>query len=200
MKMVGYAPGVTLKCIVFGVVDVGGNCFIGESAATDSVAYNLCAICRSQPPVRSSPAPRSARAVGFCSLVESDQAEGRDAVWCPGGVCDIDLRDGPWPAHPQTPGQASTGAQRTGKSGGATFWSSLGMISYLGVGDPSVLNGFGLFNHGYLSPSFQLILELCRKRPDEEAIMPHLERIRIPAAMSDSGHMKVVRLEDTGAN
>lgn len=44
-------------------------------------------------------------------------------------------------------------------------------------------------------PSFQLILELCQKQPDEEAITPHLERIRVPAAMSASGHLKVVFAE-----
>lgn len=37
----------------------------------------------------------------------------------------------------------------------------------------------------------QLILELCQKQPDEEVITPHLERIRIPAAMSGSGHIQV---------
>lgn len=49
-------------------------------------------------------------------------------------------------------------------------------------------------------PSFQLILELCHKQPDEEAIMSHLERIRIPAAMSASGHIKVVFQEITPAH
>lgn len=37
----------------------------------------------------------------------------------------------------------------------------------------------------------QLILELCQKQPDEEVITPHLERIRIPAAMSGSGPIQV---------
>ncbi|XP_029695449.1 TERF1-interacting nuclear factor 2 isoform X1 [Takifugu rubripes] len=36
----------------------------------------------------------------------------------------------------------------------------------------------------------RLILELCQKQPDEEVITPHLERIRIPAAMSGSGHIQ----------
>lgn len=32
----------------------------------------------------------------------------------------------------------------------------------------------------------QLILELCRKQPDEQVILPHLQRIRAPAALSSS--------------
>lgn len=50
--------------------------------------------------------------------------------------------------------------------------------------------GLGLIH--LLLPSFQLILELCRKQLDEETIMSHLERIRVPAAMSASGPVKVV--------
>lgn len=103
----------------------------------------LSVVCRSQAPFRSSPAPRSARAAGFCSLVESDQAEGRDAVWCRGGVCHIGLRDGPRPADRQTPGQVGTGAQRTGESGGATICCSVVLISHLCVRHPSILNHCG---------------------------------------------------------
>lgn len=85
---------------------------------TAAVTHYLCVVCRSQPSFCSSPAPRSARATRLCSLVESDQAEGRDALRCRGGICDIRLRDGPWPPYCQTSGQASTGAKRTGESGG----------------------------------------------------------------------------------
>lgn len=35
-------------------------------------------------------------------------------------------------------------------------------------------------------PPLQLILELCREQPDEKVILPHLQRIRAPAALSSS--------------
>lgn len=53
-----------------------------------------------------------------------------------------------------------------------------------------ISQGMGLIH--LVLPSFQLILELCRKQLDEETIMSHLERIRVPAAMSASGPVKVV--------
>lgn len=123
--------------------------------------------------------------------MESDQAEGRDAVWRRGGVRHVGLRDGPWPAHRQTPGQVSTGAQGTGESGGATFWRPVLMTSHLCDRGPSILSRFGSSVMVTFHLLSQLILELCHKQPDEEAITPHLERIRIPAAMSGSGHVQV---------
>lgn len=39
---------------------------------------------------------------------------------------------------------------------------------------------------------FQLILELCCKQPDEQAIMSHLGRMRAPAALSSSSDYTVV--------
>lgn len=42
------------------------------------------------------------------------------------------------------------------------------------------------------SPSFQFILELCCTHLDENVIMPHLERIRAPAALSPSPAPTVV--------
>ncbi|KAI3376335.1 hypothetical protein L3Q82_016819 [Scortum barcoo] len=39
----------------------------------------------------------------------------------------------------------------------------------------------------------RLILELCRTQPDEKVIMPHLERIRAPAALSPSSAATVKR-------
>lgn len=117
-----------------------GAFFMGSWRQPMSCKPCLCVL-RSQPSFRSSPAPRSARAACFCSLVESDQAEGRDALRCRGGICDIRLRDGPWPPHRQTPGQASTGAKRTGESGGRVRRFPTA-VSGNGI-DPSVITLFG---------------------------------------------------------
>lgn len=39
---------------------------------------------------------------------------------------------------------------------------------------------------------FQLIMELCCKQPDEEVIKPHLERLRVPTALSSPSAPTVV--------
>lgn len=58
----------------------------------------------------------SSCASAVCCSVEGDEAEGCDAVWSAGEVCDVSMWDRSWDAHIQAPGQTDIGAERTGDS------------------------------------------------------------------------------------
>lgn len=75
----------------------------------------VCLLHRCQPSFCCTPAPGPACAPGICSPLESDEAEGCDAVWGGGGVRDFSLRGRPRAAHREAPGQTGTGAESTGK-------------------------------------------------------------------------------------
>lgn len=71
---------------------------------------------RGQPPLRCFAAAGPAGAPGLRRSVEGDEAQGRAAVRCCGGVCDLGLRDRPRTPHRQTPEQVGPGAPGTGES------------------------------------------------------------------------------------
>lgn len=101
----------------------------------------LCLLHRCQPSFCCPSAPGPACAPGLSSNLEGDEAEGRDAVWGRGGICDIGLRDCPRAAHREAPGQAGTGAERTGECVTPTLQLSSVFLAYLSVmsGLPSPL-------------------------------------------------------------
>lgn len=91
----------------------------------------LCLLHRCQPSFCCPSAPGPACASGLSSNLEGDEAEGCDAVWSCGGICDIGLRDRPRAAHRQTPGQAGAGAEGTGECVTPTLPLSSIFLSYL---------------------------------------------------------------------
>ncbi len=160
----------------------------------------LCLPHRCQPSFCCTSAPGPACASGFCSPLEGDEAEGRDAVWDCGGICDISLWDCPWTAHRETSGQTGSGTESKGEfaeedesHGAILFYSPpLSLSECIIFPFDKCIITFICYSIIFLASlcavhtSFQLILELCSTKPDKNVIMPHLERIRAPAALSVS--------------
>lgn len=139
--------------------------------------YRCCLLRRRRPPLCGASAAGPACPPGLRSSLEGDEAEGHNAVWCCGGLCHLGLRDCPRAAHGETPEQAGTGAQGTGEFTGG---DKLDLLYFLFILVELRSREFPFI------PSFKLILELCRKQPDEKVVMTHLERIRAPASLSSS--------------